>query len=163
MFPYHKPFMLWTRDIVVKRLKTFQSYYIKLALNFVVRLYYQCISYSITVNQLKQPNTWNYPIHTSIFFFNYIYHVFILYELNEAGWRIYASLNWVIIGSCNCLLPFWHQVITWTSDEFLSNGPLGQSSARFFIEIKTFALTKLHLKMSFVQVAVIVSRLHCVI
>ena len=68
MFPYHKPFMLWTRDIVVKRLKTFQSDYIKLALNFVVRLYYQCISYSITVNQLKQPNTWNYPIHTSIFF-----------------------------------------------------------------------------------------------
>ena len=37
---------------------------------------------------------------------------------------LYASLNWVIIGSCNGLSPFRHQTITRTKDDLSSIGPL---------------------------------------
>ena len=40
----------------------------------------------------------------------------------EAGWRINASVNWVIIGSDNGLLPVWCQAITWTNADHLSIG-----------------------------------------
>ena len=40
--------------------------------------------------------------------------------LIEATWHIYASVNWVIIGSGNDLLPVQCQAITWTNV-----GPMG--------------------------------------
>ena len=36
-----------------------------------------------------------------------------------AKWRIYASRNWVIIASDNCLSPVWCQAIIWTSGDLL--------------------------------------------
>ena len=33
----------------------------------------------------------------------------------EAEWRIYASINYAIIGSGNGLCPVRHQAITWTN------------------------------------------------
>ena len=36
-------------------------------------------------------------------------------QLIEAEWRIYASLNWVIIGSDNGLSPVRRQAIIWTN------------------------------------------------
>ena len=39
---------------------------------------------------------------------------------------IYASLNWVSIGSGNGLSPLRRQAIAWTNDDKLSIGPIGQ-------------------------------------
>ena len=39
--------------------------------------------------------------------------------------RIYASVNWVSIGSDNGLSPVQHQAITWTNAKSLSIGTLG--------------------------------------
>ena len=56
----------------------------------------------------------------------------------------------------------WHQAISWTNDGLLSIGPLGTKLGDIFIESKTFALTKLHLKMSSAQVVAILSWPQCV-
>ena len=40
-------------------------------------------------------------------------------------WAVYASANWVNIGSGNGLSPDRHQAITWTNADLLSIGPLG--------------------------------------
>ena len=45
--------------------------------------------------------------------------------LIEVKWRIYASLNWVIIGSNNELSPLRCQAIIWTNAGILSVGPFG--------------------------------------
>ena len=42
---------------------------------------------------------------------NYYYRVWLI----EAEWRIYALVNYAIIGSDNGLSPVWHQTIVWTS------------------------------------------------
>ena len=68
----------------------------------------------------------------------------------------------MIIGSCNGLLPVWHQAITWTNDHLLSIRLLGTKFSGIFIETETFSLTKLHLKMSSAQVAAILSWPQCV-
>ena len=39
----------------------------------------------------------------------------ILFELIDADWYIYVSVNYHIIGSDNGLLPVRHQAITWTN------------------------------------------------
>ena len=87
-----------------------------------------------------------------------IYFFFIIY-LIEAGWRIFASLNSIIIGSYNGLSPFRWQAITWTNGDLLL---IGTNFDDFFIGIKTFSLTKLHLKMSSAKLATILSRPQCV-
>ena len=69
----------------------------------------------------------------------------------------YASLNWVIIGSCNGLLPIRCQAIT--SDELLSIGHRGAKFIQFFMEIKTFSLMKLYLNMLSAKVEAILSDL----
>ena len=53
-----------------------------------------------------------------------------LYQLIEDEWDIYASLNWVIIGSDNGLLPR-RQAIIWTNTGILLIGSLGTN----FVEI----------------------------
>ena len=66
--------------------------------------------------------------------------------LIEAEWRIYASLNWVIIGSDNGLSPVRHQAIIWTNAGILLIGPLGTNFGEILIRIQTFSFKKLHLK-----------------
>ena len=56
------------------------------------------------------------------------------------------SLNWVIIGSDNGLLPVWCQAIIWTNTWILLTGPLGTNFGEILIGIQTFSFKKLHLK-----------------
>ena len=70
-----------------------------------------------------------------------------LLQLIEAEWRIYASLNWVIIGSDNGLSPVRRQAIIWTNVGILLIWPLGTNFNEMFIEIHTFSFKKIHLKM----------------
>ena len=68
--------------------------------------------------------------------------------LIEAEWRIYASLNWVIIGSDNGLLPVRCQAIIWTNAGILLIWPLGTNFNEMLIEIHAFSFKKTGLKMS---------------
>ena len=68
--------------------------------------------------------------------------------LVEAEWRIFASLNWVIIVSDNGLSPVRRQAIIWTNAGILLIGPLGTSFSEILIGIQTFSFKKLHLKTS---------------
>ena len=43
--------------------------------------------------------------------------------LNELTDCIYVSLNWVVIGLGNGMLPVWYQAITWTNDDLFSLWP----------------------------------------
>ena len=52
-------------------------------------------------------------------------------RLPEAEWHIYASLNWVIIGSGNDLLPLLRQATTWANDDLLSIRPRGTKISDF--------------------------------
>ena len=73
---------------------------------------------------------------------------YLLVYLIEAEWRIYASVNLTIIGSDNGLSPGRRQAITWTSAGILLIGPLGTNFSEILMEIHTFSLKKMHLKMS---------------
>ena len=52
------------------------------------------------------------------------------------------------IGSDNALLPGRCQAIIWTNAGILLIGPLGTNFSEILIEIYTFSLKKMHLKMS---------------
>ena len=43
----------------------------------------------------------------------------------EARWRMYASVNWVIIGPDIGLSPMWRQGITWNIVDLLSIASFG--------------------------------------
>ena len=75
-------------------------------------------------------------------------HLCVLISLIEAEWRIYVSLNWVIIGSDNGLSPDRRQATIWTSAGILLIGPLGTNFSEILIGIQTFSFKKLHLKTS---------------
>ena len=68
-------------------------------------------------------------------------------KLIEAEWRICVG-NLTIIGSDNGLSPGRRQAITWTKVGILLIGPLGINFSEMLIEIQTFSLKKIHLKMS---------------
>ena len=53
-----------------------------------------------------------------------------------------------IIGSDNGLSPERRQAIIWTNAGILLIGPLGTNFSEIFIEIQTFSLKKIRLKMS---------------
>ena len=53
-----------------------------------------------------------------------------------------------IIGSDNGLSPGRHQAIIWTNAGILLIGPLGTNFSEILIEIQTFSLTKIRLKIS---------------
>ena len=53
-----------------------------------------------------------------------------------------------IIGSDNGLSPERRQAIIWTNDGILFIGPLGTNFGEILIEIQTFSLKKMRLKMS---------------
>ena len=73
-------------------------------------------------------------------------HTTIQPALIEAEWRIYASLNWAIIGSDNGLSPVRRQSIIWTNAAIFLIGPLGTNFSEILIGIQTFSFKKLHLK-----------------
>ena len=52
------------------------------------------------------------------------------------------------IGSDNGLLSCRRQAIIWTNAGMLFIGPLGTNFSEILIEIRTFSLKKIHLKMS---------------
>ena len=56
--------------------------------------------------------------------------------------------NLTIIGSDNGLSPDRRQAITWTNVGILLIGPLGTNFSKMLIEIPTFSLKKIRLKMS---------------
>ena len=51
---------------------------------------------------------------------------------------MYASVNWVSIGSDNGLAPVRRQAITWTNADLLSIGPLGTYLSEIWIKIQSF-------------------------
>ena len=53
-----------------------------------------------------------------------------------------------IMGSDHGLSPGWHQAIIWTNAGKLLIWPLGTNFSEMLIEIHTFSLKKMHLKMS---------------
>ena len=57
----------------------------------------------------------------------------IRYQLIEAEWHIYASVNKAIIGSNNGLSPGRRQPIIWTKDAILLIGPLATNLSEIFI------------------------------
>ena len=70
------------------------------------------------------------------------------YQLIEAEWRIYASVNLTIICSDNGMSPDRRLVIIWTSAGILLFGPLGTKFSEIVSEIHLFSVTKIHLKMA---------------
>ena len=52
-----------------------------------------------------------------------------------------------IIGSDAVMLPGWHQAIMWTNAGILLIGPMGTSFSEILMEIFTFSLKKMDLKM----------------
>ena len=71
--------------------------------------------------------------------------------LIEAERRIYASVNYTIIGSDNGLSPGRRQAIIWTNAGILLIWPLGTNFSEVLIAIHTFLSKKMHLKMSSVK------------
>ena len=72
--------------------------------------------------------------------------------------RIYASVNWVNIGSGNGLSPVWRQAFSWTSACLLSTGLPGINFSESWIRILSFSYKKINLKMSSARMAAILSR-----
>ena len=62
-------------------------------------------------------------------------------------YQLYASVNWISIGSDNGLSPVRHQAFTWTNADFLLFGPLGTTVSEIRIEIQNFSFTKMHLNI----------------
>ena len=95
--------------------------------------------------------------HNKIIFWNRIIAILIHRQVHiesgnnasiEAEWRIYASVNWAIIGLDNGLSPGRRQAIIWTNDGILLIGPLGTNFSEILIEIYIFSFKKMHLKIS---------------
>ena len=61
---------------------------------------------------------------------------------------IYASVNWVSIGSGNGLSPVRRQAITETDADILSIGLLETNFNEILIDVHDFSLINMHLKMS---------------
>ena len=61
--------------------------------------------------------------------------------------HIYATENWVSIGSGNGLSPVGHQAITWTNADVLSTGSLWTNFSETRIKIQNFSFMKMPLKI----------------
>ena len=65
----------------------------------------------------------------------------------HGGWELYVG-NLTNIGSYNGLSPGQRKAIIWTNAGILLFWPLGTNISEMLIEIYTFSLKKMHLKMS---------------
>ena len=78
--------------------------------------------------------------------------------LTHWGWVTHIGISQLAtIGSDNGLSSGRSQAIIWTNAGILLIGPLGTKFSEIVIKMKTFSLTKLHLKMSSADVAAIFS------
>ena len=68
-----------------------------------------------------------------------------IFCLIEAGWRIYASLSYTIVGSDKGL------AIIWPNAGLLSIWPFGTNFNEITIKIRKFSFKKMHLKISSVK------------
>ena len=60
---------------------------------------------------------------------------------------VYASVNWVSIGSDNCLSPGRRQAIIWTNDNILSTRLQGTYFKEILFEIQIFSFHKMRFNM----------------
>ena len=81
-----------------------------------------------------------------------------LTQLISPQCHIYASMDWVAVGSGNGLSPVRHQAITWTNAGLLSIGLIRTYFSEIWIGIVFFSFNKMHLKMSSDKMAAILSR-----
>ena len=72
----------------------------------------------------------------------------VLVYLTEAEWRLYASVNWCIIGSDKGLSPDLRQVIIRINTGILLPRTLGTNFNEIIIEVHTFSSKKICMKMS---------------
>ena len=70
------------------------------------------------------------------------------HQLTPPTCRIYASVNWVNIGSDNGLSPGRRQAIIWINAAILWIGPLGTNFSEILIDIRTLSFKEMHLKMA---------------
>ena len=61
---------------------------------------------------------------------------------------IYASLNWIIIGSDNGLSPVRRQAIIYTKDDIVPISPQGTDLNEIFVENNQISLMKSYLNLS---------------
>ena len=71
---------------------------------------------------------------------------------------IYASINWISIGSGNGLSTVRRQALTWTNADLLAIGPSGANFSHIRRETQNFLLMKIPLKMSSAKMAASLSR-----
>ena len=77
-----------------------------------------------------------------------IHHVVFLWSLTHWGQKTYICVGKLtIIASDNGLSPGRHQAIIWTNAGILFIGPLGTNFSEIVIEIHTFSVKKIYLKM----------------
>ena len=98
-----------------------------------------------TSNSFRERNVWYFTSNLSGVSFQWSN------QLLYPECRIYASVNWVRMGSCNGLSPIWRQAITWTNVDLLPTGPLGINFTEIRIKIRTLTFKKMRLKMSFAK------------
>ena len=106
---------------------------------------------NVLVSSLRVQPTWEI-IHVMIlrslnwshFCIDYVLFLFFLFIEAEV---IYASVNYTIIVSNNCLLPGRRQAIIWTNAGILLIECLGTNLSEIFIKIHTFSYKKMHSKM----------------
>ena len=102
------------------------------------------------VSNLKEPPiTWTHIQHLSAHFSHHFLHLVVRKVLTHWGRATHTCVGKLtIIGSDNGLLPGRRQAIIWTNAGILLIGPLGTNFSEILIEIQTFSLTKIRLKMS---------------
>ena len=86
---------------------------------------------SVSVEECFWKNVWWYPAPSS-----------------SAAYHIYASMNWVSIGSDNGLSPVRRQAVIETNAGILLIGTLGTNFSEILIEILTFSFKKMRLRVS---------------
>ena len=137
----------------------------------IIMSLYLHLYFSRWVRRQKQNFQNHLQVHSSNFvFILFVYNSFLLLHLKyfssgkcfvchlSCFWLSYSgSVNlthWgrvthiTIIGSDNGLPPGRRQAIIWTNAGILLNGPMGTKFSEILIEIYTFSLKKIHLKMS---------------
>ena len=102
---------------------------------------------------LKNKLQWKFNQNTKLFIHKkYVCKSHLRNGGHLVQYSIYASVNWVHIGSGNRLLPVLCQAITWTNADFLSTGPSGTNFREIQIKIQNFSLMKLHFKWLYCNV-----------
>ena len=84
------------------------------------------------------------------------------YQLIEAKWHIYASVNKAIIGSDNGLSPGRRQPVIWTNDVILLIGPLATNFSEILYQNSKLFVQENAFESVVCDMAAILSRPQCV-